>query len=38
MPYDKKKASMPKMAAGSKKTKPAMTNPAGKKMGSKKSC
>jgi len=39
MPKDAKmtKASMPKMAGG-KKTKPVMTKPAGKKMGSKKSC
>lgn len=44
MPYDNKKASMPKMMAGSKKEKPAMMAKPGskknnsKKMGSKKSC
>jgi hypothetical protein len=37
MPYDNKKASMPKMAGG-KKPKPVMTKPSDKKMGSKKSC
>jgi hypothetical protein len=39
MPYDNKKASMPKMMAGGKKAKPAMVvKPGSKKMGSKKSC